>query len=436
MAEIASYPAVIVTILLVLVFIILGSPIFISLGLASVVGVLIARGVAGLGQLPGAMYAQLDSFILCAVPLFILMGEILAYTGIGRDIYEVFSRWLYRVPGGLAIASIYTCAMFGAMCGVSIAGVAAIGPLAVPEMLKRKYDPRLAAGAVTAAGALAILIPPSIMLVIYGSIAFVSVGKLFIGGIVPGLVLASMMAIYVLIRVGLNPSLAPRIFETMTWRERLAPLLKLGPAAIMIFLVLGSIYLGVATPTEAAAVGVVGALLIGRFIYRSLSWKTFYTILTATTRASISILIICACALGFGNFLSVVRVPEVLTQTCLALPIGPLGIVFIFMAGLVVLGMFVDGISMVVITTPILLPVLLLMGYDPIWYGIILTINIEIAVITPPVGLNLYTMKSVAPELDIGSIIAGTLPYVAIDFICLSFFVLLPQLVLWLPSTM
>ena len=434
--EIASVPAVVACVILTLGLIIVGCPIFISLGVSSVVGVLIARGTGGLMQVPLAMYAQINSFVLVAIPLFILMGEILSYTGIASDIYEFFSRWTYRIGGGLAIASIYTSALFGALCGVSIAGVAAIGPLAIPEMLRRNYDHKLAAGAVTASGALSVLIPPSIVLIVYGSIAFASVGALFMGGIIPGLFLATAMAVYVVIRVRLNRSLAPPTYETLTWKQMFAPLARLWPALMIVLLVLGSIYGGVATPTEAASMGVVGSLLIGLFVYKSRGWKTYLNMLTAATHATVSVLAIAACALAFGNFLSVMRIPEVMTMMAMALPIPPIGVIFIFMLFLVVGGMFIDAISLILVTTPILLPTILAMGFDPIWYGIILTLNIEMAVITPPVGLNLYTMKAVAPYLDIGDIIKGSLPYVAIEFAVLSVVILVPQIALWLPSMM
>jgi len=240
----------------------LGSPIFISLGLSGATGIYLIMGTRGLFQVPFSIFSQLNSFILVAIPLFILMGELIFVTGIGRDIFYVSSKWLNDVPGGLAIATIYSSALFGAMCGVSIAGVAAIGTIAIPEMLDRGYDKPLAAGAIAASGALAVLIPPSISFILYGSLSGVSVAKLFIGGIVPGLVLATMMAIYVLIRVWRNPKLAPKEFEHVTWKEKITPLIKLWPAILLILLVLGTIYTGVCTPTESGAIGVAGALLI------------------------------------------------------------------------------------------------------------------------------------------------------------------------------
>lgn len=425
--------AIVLAILLTLM--VLGAPIFVSLGLSGLVGIYLMRGTKGLFQLPASIFSQLDSFILVAIPLFILMGEIIFVTGVGRDIYYIFSKWLNRLPGGLAIASIYSCALFGAMCGVSIAGVATIGIIAMPEMLSRRYDKSLSAGAVAAAGALAVLIPPSISFILYGAMSGVSVAKLFVGGIVPGLVLATMMAIYVLIRVLRNPNLAPREFEYVTWKERFSPLVRLWPAILLIILVLGTIYTGVVTPTEAGAMGVAGAFLI-TLIYRTLKWGTFKSALSGATRVNASILIILACAYTFSQFLNLIRVPEMLATWCAGLQVPGIVVMLIIMGALIILGCLIDGASLIIVTTPILMPTLHLLGFDPLWYGILLVINVEIAVITPPVGLNLYTLKSITEDVSLGQILKGTAPYVGIEILCLLLFMFVPQLALWLPGTM
>ncbi len=425
--------AVVVAILLTLIA--LGAPIFVSLGLSGLTGIYLMTGTKGLFQLPASLFAQLDSFILVAIPLFILMGEVIFVTGIGRDIYYIFSKWLNRLPGGLAIASIYSCAVFGAMCGVSIAGVATIGITAIPEMLRRNYDKCLAAGAVAAAGALAVLIPPSIAFILYGAISGVSVAKLFVGGIVPGLVLATMMAIYVLIRVVRNPSLAPKEFEHVTWKERFFPLVKLWPAILLIVWVLGAIYTGICTPTEAGAMGVAGAFLIAA-IYRTLNWKTFQSALWEATRVTAAVLIILACSQTFGQFLTLIRVPETLATWCIGLQVPRIVVMLIIMGFLMILGCFISASAMIIITTPIIMPTILALGFDPLWYGILLVLNFEIAVITPPVGLNLYALKSITDEVDLGQIIKGTAPYVGIEVLCLLLFMFVPQLALWLPGTM
>jgi len=413
----------------------LGSPIFVSLGLSGITGIYLIMGMRGLFQLPSSIFSQLNSFILVAIPLFILMGELIFVTGVGRDIFHIFSKWLNNIPGGLAIATIYSSALFGAMCGVSIAGVAAIGTLAIPEMLNRGYNKPLAAGSVAASGALAVLIPPSISFILYGSLSAVSVAKLFIGGIIPGLVLATMMAIYVLIKVWRNPKLAPKEFENVTWKEKITPLIKLWPAIVLILSVLGTIYTGVCTPTESGAIGVAGALLI-TIINRRLNWESFKTAVLKAARISASLLIILACAYTFSQFLNIIRLPEKVAIWATSLQVPGLVVILISMLLLIILGCLIDGASLIIVTTPILLPTVLALGFDPLWYGILVVLNVEIAVITPPVGLNLYTLKSITDRVTLKEILIGTAPYILIDAACLILFMLVPKLALWLPGTM
>ncbi len=414
----------------------LGSPIFVSLGLSGLFGIYLITGIRGLFQLPASIFAQLDSFTLVAIPLFILMGEIIFITGIGKDIYNAFSKWLNKIPGGLAIASIYSCALFGAMSGVSIAGVATIGTMAVPEMLKRKYDKGLSAGSVAAAGALAVLIPPSISFILYGAISGESVGKLFIGGIIPGIVLATMMAAYVYIKVLRNPSLAPREHGEVTFSEKMASLKRLWPVLLLILVVLGTIYTGIATPTEAGAIGVFGAFFIA-LVYGRLNWETFRSALFKATHVTVVILIILASAYAFSQFLNLIRLPEMVAMWLTNLHLHRMIVMLIIMAVLIVLGCLIDGASLIIVTTPILLPTITALGFSPLWYGILVVLNVEIAVITPPVGLNLYTMKSiVGDQVSLGEIIRGTAPFIIVDILALLLFMFWPELALWLPGKM
>lgn len=413
----------------------LGTPIFISLGLSGLVGLYIIMGTRGFFQLPTSIFAQLNSFVLVAIPLYILMGELIFVTGVGKDIFHVSSKWLNEIPGGLAIATIYSSAVFGAMCGVSIAGVAAIGTIAIPEMLDRGYDKSLASGAIAASGALAVLIPPSISFILYGSLSSVSVAKLFIGGIIPGLVLATMMAVYVLIKVIRNPKLAPKEFSSVSWKERIAPLTKLWPVILLVLLILGTIYSGICTPTESGAIGVAGALLIA-IVNRRLTWRALKTAVTKAARISASLLIILACAYTFSQFLNLIRLPEKVAIWATSLDVPGIVVVLISMGLLIILGCLIDGASLIIVTTPILLPTVIALGFDPLWYGILVVLNVEIAVITPPVGLNLYTLKSITNRVSLGEILRGTAPYILIDFLCLLLFMLVPSLALWLPGTM
>jgi C4-dicarboxylate transporter, DctM subunit len=420
---------------LLLIFIFLGVEIFIALGLAGSLGILLFRGPDALAFALTSFFGQVTTFELLALPLFVLMGHVLGKSPIGGDLFNVATRWLSWLPGGLAIASIGACTVFGAVSGVSVAGVAAIGSMAVPEMLKRGYSTKIAAGSVVTAGALAMLIPPSVPFIIYSAITGESVAKLFIGGIVPGLVLAFMLSTYVFFRVLISPELAPRSAELkFTWRERWASLARVWHTGILIFLVLGSIYLGVATPTEASALGAIGAFLIAGLVYGNMNYRRVVQIIRESMMISVAILLIMGCAKIFGDYLNMVRVPEQVTSFFMGLNLPNISMVLAIQVLLIIGGMFVDAGSLMVITTPILLPLIKAMGYDPLWYGIVLVINLELAVVTPPVGLNLYTLRSCCPVLTLEEIIKSSFPFLMIQLVCLIIFSVYPPLSLWLPN--
>lgn len=426
---------VIIVVALLIVMIVAGAPIFLALGAAGLLGLYMEQGSLALFFAPTSAFGQLNSFELIALPLFILMGNFLAATPIGSFLFHAAVCWLSWLRGGLAIASVGASALFGAVSGVSIAGVAAVGGIAVPEMLKRGYSRPLASGAVVSAGALAMLIPPSVPFIIYGAVSGVSVADLFIGGIVPGFALALALSTYIYIRVLRNPQEAPRD-ETLsiTWGERVKSLGGIWHAALLIIAVLGSIYTGVATPSEAAAVGAVGAFLIAGGIFRALPPKRISAILLQTAKVSGAILLIMACAKIFGDYMNFVRVPQMLTDALTATNLPPWAIFTAIMILLVLLGMLVDAVSLIVVTTPILLPLVIALGYDPLWFGIILVMNLEIAVVTPPVGLNLYALRGVCPQLSVEEIITSVVPFVLVQFAVLMIFVLFPGISLWLPN--
>lgn len=423
----------VVTVLLV-VLILGGVQIFLALGVAGLLGLFMARGAMALPLAATSFFGQLNSFELIALPLFILMGYVLAETPIGRDLFHAAARWLNWLRGGLAIASVGACTIFGAISGVSIAGVASVGGLAVPEMIERGYSRSIASGAVVTSGALAMLIPPSVPFIIYSAVSGVSVAKLFIGGLVPGVALALALSLFIYVRARLRPHEAPDLAgETYSWGERLASLKNIWHAVILVILVVGSIYSGLATPTEAAAVGAFGAFLIAGLAYRVLHPRAILRILGSSLRVSAAILLIIGCARIFGDYLNLVRVPQTLTEFVLGMGLPDAVVLLVIMLLLIALGMIVDAVSLIVVTTPILLPLIVGMGYDPLWFGIILVMNLEIAVVTPPVGLNLYTLKGVCPFLSIEEIIRSSIPFVLIQFLVLIIFVLFPAISLWLP---
>lgn len=426
-------PLIVVLVLLALIA--FGAPIFLALGASGLVGLYMARGSLAFFFAPTSFFGQLNSFELIALPLFILMGNLLTATPVGQNLFRAAALWLHWLRGGLAIATVGASAIFGAISGVSVAGVAAVGSIAVPQMLNRGYSRRLAAGSVASSGALAMLIPPSVPFIIYGAVSGVSVAKLFIGGVVPGIALAVALSIYIWLRVMVRPQEAPTgERERVSMGERVGALGGIWHAMLLIFIVLGSIYAGVATPSEAAAFGAAGAFFIAAVIFRVLDLKKTMSIFAATVKISGAILLIIGCAKIFGDYLNLVRLPETVTEALTATALPAWAILTLLMVALVLLGMIVDGVSLIVVTTPILLPLITALGYDPLWFGIILVMNLEIAVVTPPVGLNLYALRGVCPMLSVEEIIGSVVPFVLVQFLMLMMFVLFPALSLWLPG--
>lgn len=412
----------------------LGMPVFGALGSSSVVGILLVQGTRGLGAVPGVIYDRLAVFPLVAVPLFILMGEIIFHSGIGSSIFTATNRWLNKLPGSMGMASVAACAIFSALCGVSVAGAATIGSFAIPEMIDRGYNKSLATGCVAASGGLALLIPPSVALILYGVVGDESVGRLFIAGILPGIVLAGMMMGYIFLVGVLYPHVAPANRDEVTWGMRFESLFQIWPVLALIFLVLGSIYKGIATPTEAAAVGCVGSLGIA-FLKRKLGLKVIGTILRTTVSTTTMIMLIFASALLFGYVLTRLQVPQELAAFVTSLQMPNWAVLTCIFTVLYLMGMFMDVVSVILISTPIFLPIVLEMGYSSLWFGIVMAIACEIGTETPPVGLNLFVIKGVSPpSVSLMDVIRGSIPFAIVETIGLIIFIVFPDLVLWLPN--
>ena len=417
-----------------LLLLFIGMPVFGALGVSSVTGILLVQGVRGLGAVPGVIYDRLAVFPLVAVPLFILMGEIIFHSGIGSSIFTATNRWFNRLPGSMGMASVAACAIFSALCGVSVAGAATIGSFAIPEMLRRGYNKSLATGCVAASGGLALLIPPSVALILYGVVGDESVGKLFIAGIIPGILLAGLMMGYIFIIGIVRPELAPKSTEEVSWGMRFDALFKIWPVLLLIILVLGSIYKGIATPTEAAAVGCVGAFILAYF-NRKLDWKTFRKILRSTISTTTMIMLIFASALLFGYVLTRLQVPQQLASYVATLNMPNWVILLCIFALVYIMGMFMDVVSVILISTPIILPIILQMGYSSLWFGIVMAIACEIGTETPPVGLNLFVIKGVSPpSVSLMDVIRGAIPFALVETVGLILCIAFPGLVLWLPS--
>lgn len=426
--------AAVISVVVLMALILIRTPLFLALGFAGILGLYLIRGDQGLQTLPLALTAQLANFTLVAVPLYILIGETLSVTGLGRDLFRTSYTWMSRLPGSLGVASVASCATFGAMSGVSLSGVAVVGRMAVPAMLEKGYKPAFATGSVVAPGALAMLIPPSLMFILYSAVTGTSVAALFAGGVVPGILLALLMMGYIIVVATIRPENAPRTDERFTWRQKFASLVTVIPAILLILAILGAIYTGFATPTEAAAVGALAAFLIAGLVYRALTWANLWRILASTVQVSCAVLAIVASAFVFTKVLVLARVPSTVAEFVGGLDLPPFIIMAAIMIVLIILGCLVDAASLLLVVTPVLVPVVVPLGYDPLWFGVLLVMNLELAVITPPVGLNLFAMKSVAPDIPLSAIIRGVIPYIVIEFALLMVMVVVPEIATWLPS--
>jgi tripartite ATP-independent transporter DctM subunit len=412
-----------------------GMPIAFALGISALVSLLVGWGAAGLQVFGLVAHDQLCHFTLIAVPLFIFMAELLMASGISEGVFEAVSRWTNRLPGGLAIASEVICAMFAAVMGSSTANTATVSTVALPEMTKRGYSTKLSAGALTSGGALGILIPPSIPMIIYGVIAEESIGSLFIGGVIPGILMLFLFVLYIVVTVKMNPQLAPS-YTGVTWRDRFAYSYKIIPLLILIVLLFYCIYAGVATPSEVAAVGA----LVG-FLYVIVNkgfkiWGEISKAFKNTVRTTCMIGWIMIGATAFSYILNRIGLPQAMAKTILSFSLSPYLIIALMNIIILGMGCVLDPVGIILITVPLFLPIIIGLGFHGVWWGVVLTINLEMGVITPPFGFNLFVLKGVNPDLSLGDIIRGSLPFIMLQGVCLALVIAFPQLILWLPQTM
>jgi len=378
-------------------------------------------------------YSFIASFPIVAIPLFLMMGYVSFHAGFTRDLYYTARMWLSRLHGGLALASVAGCAMFAAVSGSSLATAAAMGKLAVPEMLRYKYDKGLASGVVAASGTLGSLIPPSILMILYGLFTEESVGQLLMAGLIPGVLSALIYMAMVWIRAKLNPKLAPPA-EAVTWRERFASLKGTWSIIVLFIIVMGGIYIGFVTPTEAAAVGAAGAWLLG-FASRRLDKEKCRLALLETVKTTAGIFALVLGAKLFVGFVALTGVAGALTEWATSLDVAPIWILVSLSMIYIVLGTFMDPIGMMLLTLPVVTPVISALGYDLIWFGVIMVKFLEIGLITPPVGLNVYILKGVVGDsIPLETIFKGILWFLAMDIVTLAILIAWPEISLWLPS--
>jgi len=409
-----------------------------------------------LSTVPHVLYDSMDSFALLAIPLFILLSAPIAVSRAASDLYEALHRWLYKLPGGLGISSMLACGIFAALCGSSPATAAAIGGIGIPEMLKRGYPPRLACGLIAHAGTFGILIPPSITMILYGVATETSIGKCFIAGILPGILEILLSCIWVVfyftrlaggraIRVKEREiSRAARTLsgkpgawgDEYTLKEQLAYLPRVAPFMLIIFGIMGSLYGGWATPSEAAGVGAVLSFLFVMVIYRVRHPSQIKAILVKALNESSMILLIMASALLFSFVCSDLYVTQSLAELILKVPLGRWGIIVLINILLLILGFFIPPAAVILMVAPLLMPVIQGLNFDPVWFAVIMTVNLEIGLVTPPVGLNLYIVKSIAPDVPLSEVLWGVVPFVIIELIVIAAVCAFPGLALWLPNKM
>lgn len=428
-----------------LVLLFSGMPIAFALGASALGFMYFFMPEANLSMLAETLYGELDNFTMLTIPLFIIMGAAIGKTRAAVDLYESAYRWMSRMPGSLGVANVAGCTVFAALCGSSPATCAAIGGMGIPEMRKRGYSASLATGLIAAGGTLGILIPPSITLIIYGLITEQSIGKLFLAGVIPGLLLSTIFAVYVVfqfIRDSKKPRpdaegrmvVTPMVTDHYSWKDRLEVLPRLLPFVVLIGIIMYSMYGGIGTPSEIAGVGALGSILMVAFIYKCYRWADVRSIFLGTAKESCMIMMIIAMAFLFTYVMSYLRITQSAAEWLAALEMSKWAYLFWVNILLLVLGCFLPPVAIILMVTPVIMPGILSHGFDPIWFGIILTINMELGLITPPVGLNLFVINGIAPDVGHRDIVKGVMPFIMIMIAYIALLAIFPDIVMALPN--
>lgn len=424
-------------IVFVLVFLLLtGMPVAFALGSVAILFLIIFDGVNSVDVIADTLFGGLNEFALLSIPMFILMGSAIASSRAGSDLYEALERWFYKVPGGLIISNIGACSIFAALSGSSPATCAAIGKMGIPEMQKRGYPDSLAAGAIAAGGTLGILIPPSITMIVYGIATETSIGRLFMAGIIPGLMLTILFmawSLYYAKRKGFHFKIGDKGYS---WKEKFEIIPKILPFLLIIVLVLYALYGGVATPSEAAGIGAFVCIALVVFIYKMWDLREHWEILRSAMRESVMIMMIIGSAALFSYMMSSLYITQSLAEWIATLQVSPWILLLSINVFLLLAGLFLPPVAVILMTAPTLVPIVETIGFDPIWFGVMLTLNMEIGLITPPVGLNLYVINSIAPNIKLPTILWGALPFMICMLIGIALLIMLPGLATWLPDYM
>ena len=413
-----------------------GIPVAFGLGAVSVIFLMLFQGIGALHVVAETFWSGLNEFTLVSIPMFVMMGAAIGSSPAGKDLYEALDRWLYRLPGGLVISNLGACAIFAALTGSSPACCAAIGRMGIPEMRRRGYPDDVATGSICAGGTLGILIPPSVTFILYGIATETSIGRLFLAGVMPGLMLTGLFMLWTLFIIW------KRGFRTyapdfrFTWRQKFSSIPKIAPFLAIIIGVMWVLYGGVATPSEAAGVGAAMCALLAVVIYRMWKPKEWWAILRDTMRESVMILMIIGAAVLFGYMLTSLYLTQTLATAIADMHVNKwvlMGLINVF---LLVCGFFIPPAAIILMTSPILMPIITAAGFDPVWFGVILTINMEVGLIHPPVGLNIYIVNSIAPDVPVTTVMWGTIPYVLCMFLAIVILCFFPGIATWLPNTL
>jgi len=411
----------------------IGMPVGFAMAFVGLVGyMLLVSPDVGLTRLALDFFEQFSSYSLSVIPMFMLMGSLAFATGMSRRLYDSSNKLFGQLRGGLVMATIAGCAGFAAICGSTTATAAAMGRVSLPEMKRYGYDDSLATGSVAAAGSLGILIPPSTIFIVYGILTEQSIGKLFIAGVFPGLLLAVLFIIVVFLLCWRKPSLAPAGVKT-TWREKIAGLSSTSEMVILFTLVMGGLFLGWFDPTKAGAVGAAGALIIG-LSRRQLSWEGFRFAVTDALKVTCQVIVIVTGAVLFGHFIAITRIPFMLADWVGALPLPTTAIMAIIILMYLVGGFFMDALALITLTIPIIYPVVTALGFDPIWFGVIIVLVTEMGVITPPIGINVYVIKGIAQDVPLVTIFRGIFPFLGALIIAVAILIAWPEIATFLPA--
>lgn len=418
---------------LVMLLLLAGSmPVAFAMGAVGVIGFALLHGwPSAFSMITTEFYNTLSSNALTVIPLFVLMGQVSFHAGISRRLFHAANCWLGRLRGGLAMATVGACAAFGAICGSGPATAATMASVAMPEMRRYGYDAGLAGGTVAAGGGLGMLIPPSVVLICYGTMTRESIRELFLAGIAPGVLVAVLFCLTIFLTCRIHPALAPRA-PGFSWKQRWRGLLGIGETLALFFLVMGGMFRGWFTPTEAAAVGAAGSIAIG-LLRRTLTLRGLRRALDETVRTACMVMIIVAGATMFSRFLSVTRIPMRLAGWLAELPLPAWGVMGMMVLFFLLAGCFVDALALILLTIPIFDPVVRELGYSPVWFGIIIVLVTQMGVITPPVGVNVYVVSGIERDVPLPNIFRGALPFLASLICATALLIVFPQLALWLP---